>query len=308
MGKLDSISPNPVMREYAQGAAQSAILPVADFIAPPVEVATSVGQYKSYTEKNRFHIPDTARAIGGPATQLSFEASDLTYNCKPHALDFPVDNLEAIETAQLENMLMEGARAVAEVAALSHEKTVVDAALAAAGAGTDLTLGTDDLVDGLDDQLLAMAKVAKYGSIMNIGIVFGATAFKSWKNDVSVKNRYNGGIRGNQRMISPGIDDVSGLLVGNPDARVTYTVYDANGPGEADSINFVLDNSILVFARNPSPSRRDPSFMKTFRLAGQWMVPGSYMSPDGRVEFAKYDWSEDVKVTNSAAVSRINLV
>jgi len=43
-------------------------------------------------------------------------------------------------------------------------------------------------------------------------------------------------------------------------------------------------------------------------LAGQWMVPGSYMSPDGRVEFAKYDWSEDVKVTNSAAVSRINLV
>ena len=38
MGKLDSISSNPTMRQYAQGAAQSAIQPVADFLAPPVDV------------------------------------------------------------------------------------------------------------------------------------------------------------------------------------------------------------------------------------------------------------------------------
>ena len=106
MGKLDSISANPMIRNYAQGAAQSAIQPVADFISPPADVATSTGQYKVYTEKNRFHIPNTIRAVGGPANILSFEASDQTYNCTPHALDFPVDNLEQLEASQLENMLM----------------------------------------------------------------------------------------------------------------------------------------------------------------------------------------------------------
>ncbi len=53
---------------------------------------------------------------------------------------------------------------------------------------------------------------------------------------------------------------------------------------------------MLIFARKAQPTRRDPSFMKTFRLMNQFMVPGSYMRDDGRVEVAKFDWSEDVKV------------
>ena len=308
MGKLDSISPSIMMKEYAQGAAQSFIQPVADFIAPFVPVANSTGRYKKYTEKNRFSIPDTVRSIGGPAAQISFDASDETYNCEHNAIDYPIDILEQIEAGQLESMSEEGARAVAEVAGLKHEKTVVDAALAADASPTNLTLGTDDLIDGMDDLILDVTKAARYGSIMNIGIVFGATAFKNWKNDDSVKNRYNGGTRGNKRIISPSIEDVGALLVGNPEARVTYTVYDSNGPGEADNMEFLMTNSILIFARTPQPTRRDPGFMKTFRLSNRWMVPGNYASPDGRVEFVKFDWSEDVKVTNTQAIQRINLV
>jgi len=64
---------------------------------------------------------------------------------------------------------------------------------------------------------------------------------------------------------------------------------------------------VLVFARLANPTRRDPSFMKTFRLNGQFMVPGSYMREDNRVEVAKFDWSEDIQVTNSAAAVRLNI-
>ena len=134
MSRLSDISASPVLREFAQGAAQSAIMPVADFLAPTIEVATSVGRYKKYTEKDRFRIPNTLRSIGGRATELRFEVSDETYNCEPHALDYPVDNLERLESEDLENALREGAVAVAEVAALAHEKSVIDAAMAAAGA------------------------------------------------------------------------------------------------------------------------------------------------------------------------------
>jgi hypothetical protein len=47
--------------------------------------------------------------------------------------------------------------------------------------------------------------------------------------------------------------------------------------------------------------------MKTFRLANKYMVPGAYTRDDGRVEVAKFDWSEDVKVTNSSACVRYNV-
>ena len=76
MSRLSDISSSPVLREFAQGAAQSAIMPVADFLAPTIEVPTSVGRYKRYTEKDRFRIPNTLRTIGGRATELRFEVTD----------------------------------------------------------------------------------------------------------------------------------------------------------------------------------------------------------------------------------------
>ena len=65
MNRLASISSGPTLREFAQGAAQQTVQPVADFIAPTVPVGVMNGRYKVYTEKNRFRLPNTLRAIGG---------------------------------------------------------------------------------------------------------------------------------------------------------------------------------------------------------------------------------------------------
>ena len=296
-------------REFAQGAAQSAIMPVADFLAPTIEVPTSVGRFKKYSEKNRFRIPNTLRSIGGRATELRFEVSDETYNCEPHALDYPVDSLEKLESADLENALREGAVAVAEVAALAHEKSVIDAALAAAGAGTGKTWNASaDPVADIDAVILDVIKAAKYGSLMGVGVLFGASAWVLFKNQALVRGRFvvgNGAKGGN--LAVPTESGASDLFVGRPDVRTSYMVYDDAAAGVAEDVKFLLDTTVLVFARRPNPTRRDPSFMKTFRLMGKYMVPSSYMRDDGRVEVAKFDWSEDVRVTNSAAVKRLNV-
>ena len=311
MSRLSDISSSPVLREYAQGAAQEAINPVADFLAPTVEVATSVGRFKVYSEKNRFHIPDTLRTLGGRAAELRFDVADATFNCAPHALDFPVDNLEQLEAAGLENMLREGASSVAEVAALSHEKTVIDAALAAVGAGTGKTWNdAADPISDVDDAILSVIKAAKYGSLMGVGILFGAAAWKIFKNQAKVRGRFvvgNGGGKASLGLAVPTEESASQMFVGSPDVRTSYMIYDAAPEGKAENVNFLLDSTILVFARKQAPSRRDPSFMKTFRLMNQFMVPGSYMRDDQRVEVAKFDWSEDVKVVNSAACVRLNV-
>jgi hypothetical protein len=311
MSRLSEISTSPTLREFAQGAAQSAIMPVADFLAPTVEVATSTGRFKSYTEKNRFHIPDTLRTLGGRASELRFEVSDQTFNCEPHALDYPVDNLEQLEADGLENMLREGAVAVAEVAALSHEKTVIDAALSAVGAGTGKTWSASaDPIADVDDAILSVIKAAKYGSLMGVGILFGATAWKIFKNQDKVRGRFVvGPAAGKSRLglAVPTEDSAGQMFIGTPQVRTSYMIYDAAEEGKAESINFLLDTAVLIFARKDAPTRRDPSFMKTFRLMNKFMVPGSYMRDDGRVEVAKFDWSEDVKVSNSAACVRLNI-
>lgn len=309
MSRLSDISASPVLREFAQGAAQSAIMPVADFLAPTVEVPTSVGRYKKYTEKDRFRIPSTLRSIGGRATELRFEVSDETFNCEPHALDYPVDNLEKLESEDLENALREGAVAVAEVAALSHEKSVIDAAMNAAGAGTAKVWGASaDPVSDVDSAILDVIKAAKYGSLMGVGVLFGASAWCLFKNQDKVRGRFvigNGGKGGN--LAVPTEDNAGQLFVGTPQVRTSYMVFDNAAPGVAEDVKFLLDTTVLVFARRPNPTRRDPSFMKSFRLMGKYMVPSSYMRDDGRVEVAKFDWSEDVRVTNSAAVKRLNV-
>lgn len=309
--RLASISSSPTLKAFAQGAAQDATQPVADFLAPVVPVATSTGYYKEYSEKHRFHIPKTLRSLGGRATELHFEASDKTYNCQPHSLDFPVDNLERLESQGLEDMLKEGAVAVAEVASLAHEKQVIDLALAAAGSGTNKTWNSSsDPVDDLDSAVLDVLKAAKYGSLMGVGILFGATAFKIFKNAANVRGRIVSGSGGSTKAAGLAVVNenvASDLIMGKPACRTSFMVYDTAPEGKDASMSFVLDNTVLIFARKASPTRRDPSFMKTFRLMNQYMVPGSYMRDDGRVEVAKFDWSSDPRVTNSAAVIRLNI-
>jgi hypothetical protein len=307
MSRLSEISSSPVLKEFAQGAAQSNIMPVADFLAPTVEVPTSVGRFKKYTEKNRFRIPQTLRAIGGRAAELSFDVSDESYNCNPHALDYPVDNLERLEAGELEDMLREGALSCAEVAALAHEKAVIDAALAAVGAGTAKTWNSSaDPVSDLDDAILSVIKAAKYGSLMGVGVLFGTSAWKIFKNSAAVRGRMiSGGSK--ESLAVPSESTARNLLIGNPDVRTSYMVYDDAPEGKPEDVKFLLDTAILIFARRANPTRRDPSFMKTFRLAGQYMVPGSYLREDGRVEVAKFDWSEDVRVTNASAAVRLNI-
>ena len=107
-------------------------------------------------------------------------------------------------------------------------------------------------------------------------------------------------------LVNPTLDDVSSLLFGNPKCQMTTMVQDTAAEGVAENITFVLDQKCIIFAAQDNPTTLDPSFMKTFRLDGQWMVPGSYVSEDQRGEVLKMDWSQDVRVTNAPAATLVN--
>lgn len=165
-----------------------------------------------------------------------------------------MDNLEKLESSDLENALREGAVAVSEVAALEHEKSVIDAALAASGAGTGKVWGSSaDPVADIDAAIMDVIKAAKYGSLMGVGVLFGASAWVLFKNQANVRGRFVVGNGGKGGSLAVPTEATAGhLFVGTPDVRTSYMVYDNAAPGIAEDIKFLLDTSVLVFARRPN--------------------------------------------------------
>jgi hypothetical protein len=298
MSRLSNLGSNPTIIEYAQGAAQSAMSRVADFLAPTVPVGVSVGKFKQYSAKNRFHLPDTKRAVGGRAVEVSFDVTDATFNCVPNAIDVPVDVLEQDDA--MIPVMQEAADLAAEIGALSHEKTVIDTAIAALTAETPAWGSSADPIKAMDAYILEVLKAAKYGSLLGIRILLGADLLVNLKNHPAVKGRIITG-KGANGVASVSEKALSEMLIGSPEVRTSMMVYDDAQAGKEESIKFLLSNSMILFAAKDAPTRMDPSFMKTFRLRNRWMQPGTYQRDDGRAEVAKFDWSSDVKVTNDDA-------
>jgi hypothetical protein len=308
MSLLSDLSANPVLIEYAQNASQLRIGRVADFLAPTVSVASKVGRYKVYNAKSRFRLPDTRRSPGNPAVQVGFGADDGTYSCTINGVDVPLDASEIQEGRLVGlNAAMEAADLAAEIAMLSHEKGAIDLALATAGAGTDVNVNsaTTDIVDSIDTGILTIRQNVPYGGNMETRLLFGATAWKRFKNAPVVRSRFVAA--GNKAIPNVSEEMASSLFIGNPKIMVSNVVADTAGEGVTPSYSYLLDTGVLIFVASSIPTRTDPSWLKTFRQTGQWLGPRAYTTQDGRGEVFGFDWSFDIKAVNSAAGARVNV-
>ncbi len=307
---LRDLSLNPTLINFAQDASQAAIRKIADFLAPSVEVPAMTGQYKIFDAKHRYKRPITRRSNDGRATRIGFTAGDAFFNLEPNALDFPIPNVESMDAGALLNYAKYGATLLADSSGLAHEGETIDKALAAVGAGTDynFTLTTVFPLDIIDNAILAVKKLAKNGA--GVKVLFGTTAFLRTRQNKDTRARFVGGrggaAAGGASTVSPQLADLSGMLFSNPTVAMSDMVEDKAAEGLPEDIQFMLDEAIIVFASNEVPNTMDPSFMKTFRLMGQWMVPGAYESEDRRDNILKMDWHEQLVVTNSIAAIRIN--
>ncbi len=305
MNSIESLSSNPTLKAYAQGAAQSRTTARADFLAPTVNVASPVGKYKKYDAKHRFKVPKTERGPGGEAAKVTFTAKDANYNCNYHAIDVPTDKIDSDALEDLIEVAKESMDLAADIASLSHERSVVNAALEALGAGTDYNFASADvdpiaIIDALIEDVLK----ATLG-MGEIRVAFGPTAARLFKNNANVRKTVLKG-KGQEGYNALSIADYGNLLMGNPRCEMFSMVEDTEPEGKDPSYSFLLADGIIVFAASDNPTRWDPSFMKTFRKSSAWMKPRFYQREDGRVDVAGSDWSEDVQVTNTQAGKRIN--
>ena len=304
--RLAQLSTSPLLTNFAITASQKAIQPVGQFLAPLCEVPDITFRAKVYTDHNRFRIPSTKRAIGSKATRLGFTADDKTFTLEPNALDFPIPNVNALSDQALSYSIMEGQSILADASGLALENEIISLAVTTLTAGAtnyDWTSGGVDPISLLDDAILSVIKASKNGA--PIKILFGATAFKKIRNNTNVRGRFVIGAgktsNGGAGTIAPTIGDIAGMLITNPEVKLSMMVQDTSGIGQTESISFLLDNKTIIFAANDTPNRMDPSFMKTFAPMGGFFKPGSYVTEDQRDEVLKMDWTTLPAVTNSPA-------
>ena len=304
MGSLiESLSSNPTLATYIQGAGEQAKSAVADFVAPDVPVPTMMGKFKIWKNKEKLVIPETRRALGTDGTFVDLTLNGGTYNCDPHSLNVGVDFLENQESNVVLNLIQAKARTAANLGGMAHEKRVLDKMLGGAtGVDPIDTTGSDDIIKYLNSLLLQVIKGAKgWGANMELRVLFGAGALAKIISHASIISRFKGNQPKGGGFISPTVTDIANMLMLQCNAQVSLMVQDVNSNVDAEDVEFMLGDQVLVFASTPNPDDYDTSFMKTFRLMGQFMTARYWAAPSGRQNFAGFDWSEDVQIVNASA-------
>lgn len=295
------------LTNYASGLAQDRMSAVAEFLAPTVPVGNATGFYKQFNEKNAFQKVDTARAIGGPAKRLEFQATDATYNCTPQALEIAIDDQERDLSGEGDPLGIERAKVdtLLSTAAVSHEDkvlTAVKAAITAVGSrGVWSDLATNDPVKELDEQIKAIA--VETGKLPN-RIVFGIGAWFYFRNHAKTHARMPGAAA-----INVSLGAVAAMLL-NPSIEIKVGVLstDIAKTGATKSAANIVGDEVFIFHANHGPTLYDPSFMKTFRTRrGGVQAVRIYRDDKSRSDIVALDWSEDVELVSANCARRLTI-
>ncbi len=305
MGRRGTAQYKDTLRQYAFGVSQDTTSALADFLAPRVPVGVGTGMFKKFSEKNAFQIYKTARALGGPATRIRFEATDGTYNCEPNALEVAIDDAERTKAGDQQSALEEAkTRTLVVSGGLSREDKVVSlvkagvAATAGVGKWSDATV---DPITELDAQILAIAEDT---GMMPNAMVIGLGAWSILKNHPLLIKRRQGA-----DTASVDLSQLGGMLL-NPQIQIKVGILskDLTKFGKGKEAANIVGGEVFVFIRSENPTQYDPGFAKTFSI-GSSSVEDVYTYRDDscRSDILAVDWSEDVQVVSAACARRVTL-
>jgi len=303
---------NQQLTTFAQGHMNDLrrTMELAERLAPTVTVGGSSGQYKKFDDLNSFQTYATARALGGEAKRIAFEATDEFYNCKPQALEVTVDkeerNQAGPDNAVSQQLLDEGKiRALLNVTALSHVRNVCDvvlAALAAEAAPIGVWSNPDvDPIDQLDQVIDQLATAC--GSTEGIKVTMSLTAWRTLRNHPKTKARAVGVQVGGITM-----EQLRSILAIPVDVAAYAITYNSAQLGQAKTKARLLAGQVLCTYSVESPTQYDPSAFKNFTVGpGGVQSVRSWMAPSGFYEAHVIDWSEHIAQTSTIAAKRIDL-
>lgn len=307
MGKRGTAQYKETLKTYAFGVSQDTSSAIAEFISPRVPVGVSAGMFKKFDSKNAFQIYDTARALGGPATRIKFEATDGQFNCKPNALEVSIDDAERDDAGDAQQNLEEAKTRTLVISggtAREHKiLTMVKAGIAAVDGKGVWSDATVDPVLEIDEQILAMS--ISTGMMPN-AMVIGIGAWNIIKNHPLVRGRLDGDANGNKTV---NLDKFAGMLL-NPNMVIKVGILsrDTTKFGKAKAAVNIVGAEVFMFIRSDNPTQYDPGFSKTFSIGSSSVEDVyTYREQSCRSDILAVDWSEDPQIVSTECARRITL-
>lgn len=297
MSSRSQASANPTLTNYATGVAQDTTKALAEFIAPTVEVPSTLGQFKKFDDKNAFQVYDTARAMGGSATRIEFAASDAHYDCKPQALEITIDDMERDAAGDADPIRLDESKVktLVTTSQVSHEAKVIATTVDAVTPEADLGVYSDASVDPVKEIDGVIQKIVADTGMMPNRMVLGLSAWAIIKNHPKVIARQPGAAN-----IGVTFQQFAAMLL-NPaiEIRVGIISKDTAKFGKAANKVEIIGAKLLIFIGSDSPTQYDPSFAKTFtgKRGGVTAVRTYREEPFNDVHLV--DWSEDIEIVST---------
>jgi hypothetical protein len=268
-------------------------------------------EYQVFEKGDVITIPNTITTINNPiGARITYGGTKTNGSLDVHRGTSDIFYTgPRVTDADLLMKIQNQARATTQMMMNGRAKRVIDAALAAGGAGTSYPLDTDatKAVSLIQEYIETVIK----GSLNsgNIKILFGTSAFRKFCNHPTVQARINGGATKTNNS-TPTEQQVADIIGYGVEVRQSTSVFNSAAIGQTATPAFTLDTNILIASVSPLPNTEDPSALKLFVGYGDNDLIPKYRlahGNDSEFEEATWGWSEKVITANSSALLRLNV-
>jgi hypothetical protein len=238
---------------------------IADKIVPIVPVDKDSDKYFTYTQKDRFTLPETVRGPKGKANEVDWSVSNDTFSCVDHALAEFISDKEGANADEPINLLEDTTEFVVDLLLLKREKEIADALTTSGNYGasyrTTLT-GTDQWSDDSSDPIGAIdtAKAALFYPANTI--VLGKQVYDALRRHPQLLDHVKGGATsrdaakiGIEQMKA--IFELENILVG--DGK-----YNASNKAQTASYSYVWGKYAILAYVDPNSRPKTVSWRKLF--------------------------------------------
>jgi len=292
------------LTNFAHGIAPDYTSALAEIMAPQCVAPAAAGQYVKFDDDEAFRYVNTRRALGGKGARLTIDSTAPTFSCEPHSIEIPIDSFEAekVGDAGLPMLREAKTRTLVSRNALSREKRVFDAYEAGVAAEGGLGVWTDKDIDPIDQLNGIVIDLVTSTGIARVELVVGLNALQQLGKHPKVLARFPGAA-----IINVTAEVLQKLLLIPVNVRVAMLPIVMEKTGKAGTKTIISGAKVYALLTQANPSPFDPSAAKTFTTRlGQVDGVGMYVEPPfAEINFMA--WSEDIKITGSKCVKRIDV-
>jgi len=292
-----------LLSQMAIGFAENAV--IAGTIAPIVQVDKQSDAFSIFSRADAFRTEEDARSPGSEANKITRTISSDTYFAQNYALKYPItiEDRENADPVYRQNLWGDAAEYVTDKLMLSWEVRVAALTNATANVGSSAGVASEwDAAassDPIGDLNTALDNVQDLTAQRPNRLVFGGNAWRSLRRNEQILDRVHGTTAPQgfaTRAQVANLMEVENIHVGE---AYRNTANEA----QAETLNRVWTDNVLVCYTPDAPSRMRPSYMYSFRWSAgglpNMQAERHPFDPKTKTEEVEVGYYQDERITGS---------